>query len=120
MTGERFTAADRLRHAREFSRVYQRRARVSDQLLIVNGCENEFERARLGLSVSRRVGNAVERNRWKRLIRETFRTARADLPAGIDFVVSPRRGAEPDFAAVRHSLISLARRLQRKLGREQS
>ena len=53
--------------------------------------------ARLGLSVSSRIGNAVIRNRWKRRLREAFRQvrARAALPAGNDFVIVVRSGAVP-------------------------
>jgi len=51
------------------------------------------ERRKLGVTVGRRVGNAVARNRLKRRIREWFRTARAALPAGSDTVVIARRDA---------------------------
>ncbi len=48
---------------------------------------------RIGLTVSRRVGGAVLRNRIKRRIREWFRTHRELLPSGVDLVVIARRGA---------------------------
>ena len=69
-------------------------------MLVVQGCANGLPHTRLGLSVSRRVGNAVLRNRWKRIIREAFRTQRDELPVGLDLVVRPRRGATPVFADV--------------------
>ncbi|NDH95806.1 MAG: ribonuclease P protein component, partial [Planctomycetia bacterium] len=46
--------------------------------------------SRLGLSVSRRVGHAVVRNRWKRRLRDVFRRLRERLPAGLDIVVVVR------------------------------
>lgn len=48
---------------------------------------------RIGLTVSRRVGNAVLRNRIKRRVREWFRMHREELPRGVDLVVIARRGA---------------------------
>ena len=55
--------------------------------------------ARLGLVVSRRVGNAVARNRVKRVCRECFRLRVVAIPEGIDLVVIARSGAaELDFA----------------------
>jgi ribonuclease P protein component len=101
----------------DFARVYRRRCSVADDVLIVHGAKNELDTPRLGLTVSRKVGGAVTRNRWKRAIREAFRLLREDLPEGIDLVVTPRRGAEPGAEPVRDSLVRLARRVERKLAR---
>lgn len=114
---ERFPRKYRLRTRTDFDRVYQNDAFAADDTLVVRGCENGLPYPRLGLSVSRRVGNAVVRNRWKRLIREAFRKSRAELPAGLDFVFRPRRGAEPDYAAISESLPKVARQLAKRLRR---
>ena len=108
-----------LHHRKEadFQRVYATRVYAADDVLVVNGCENGLTHPRLGLSVSRKVGNAVVRNAWKRRIREAFRLSLAELPAGIDFVVRPQKEAALDFHAITRSLPELAARIARKLAR---
>jgi ribonuclease P protein component len=115
MSDLRFPKRLRLLRGGQFDRVYRRCRAASDAVLLVHGDTNALGYPRLGLSVSRKVGKAVVRNRWKRSIREAFRLSRATLPAGIDLVVSPRRGASPDPDRVRDSLARLARRVQRRL-----
>ena len=75
--------------------------------------------ARLGLAVSRRAGNAVVRNRIKRLVREAFRTRPRLFPPGIDVVVSPADSvAARDLERVASSLGNLSRRIAERLARE--
>ncbi len=114
----RFPKQVRLRKQAEFDRVFGSNAYAADDVLVVNGNSNDDGVTRIGLSVSRRVGNAVVRNRWKRLIREAFRTQQNDLPKGLDLVARPRRGATPELAAIRRSLRSLAERIERRLAKD--
>ena len=114
---ERFTAQFRLRNDRDFQRVYRRRCVASDDLLVVHSCENELGFPRLGLSVSRKVGGAVVRNRWKRLLREAFRLQKRRLPVGVDLVVAPRVGATAELSAIMESLVGVSRRAAKKLTR---
>lgn len=113
---QRFRPADRVRRRADFDRVYQQSAYAADDALVLRGCVNGLPHSRLGLAVSRQVGSAVVRNRWKRLIREAFRCHRGELPAGLDLVVRPRRGASPVLADIHMSLVRLSHRLARRLG----
>lgn len=118
MGDQRFLPKYRIRRGCDFQRAYRRRLTVSDQRLLVFGCENGLAHPRLGLSVSRKLGGAVVRNRWKRLIREAFRLSRPELPEGVDLVVIPRQGVEPVLSQLLESLPRLAGRVASKLERD--
>jgi ribonuclease P protein component len=81
----------RLSRSAEFDRVYrQGRATANRHLALYTFANASAERPRLGLSVSRKVGGAVERNRVKRLLREAFARLEQSLPPGQDLVIVAR------------------------------
>ena len=85
----------RLSRSAEFERVYrQGRSSANRHLVLYTFPNPSVEHPRLGLSVSRKVGGAVERNRVKRLLREAFDHARDDLRPGHDLVVVARPEAK--------------------------
>lgn len=110
MSEQTFPRRLRLRSPAEFTRILQSGRVVADDCLVVHLAPNPGGPLRLGLSIPRRTGNAVVRNRWKRLIREVFRRQPGGEPRGWDLVVRPRRGARCEFAAVARSLPHLIRR----------
>jgi ribonuclease P protein component len=120
MADHSFSKQMRLRSRGEFRRVYERRCSVGDDLLRLVGELSDLPHPRIGLSVSRQLGNAVARNRWKRLLRESFRLSREKLPEGLDFIVIPRGAGEPELKALQKSMIDLAWRLRKRLQKDQS
>lgn len=114
----RFRPQQRLRTPAEFERVYRARVTAADGLMVLYGLPNDGPHVRLGLSVSRKVGNAVVRNRWKRILREAFRLQTANLPPQTDLIVVARRPEPPTLAEAIASLVRLggdvARRLEQR------
>jgi len=83
----------RVRRAGDFAALRQASGRLGGRCFSVRYRPNGLDHARLGLAISKRVSKrAVERNRIKRLLRESFRRARAQLPP-IDLVVMAREAA---------------------------
>ena len=85
----------RLSRSAEFDRVYREGRSHAGRHLVLYSFprEDDGEPPRLGLSVGRKVGGAVERNRVKRMLREAFWASEDSLPAGHDFVVVARASA---------------------------
>lgn len=112
---ERFPKSVRLVSQLDFDRVFHEGVMASDSVLVIHAVRGKQPWTRIGLSVSKRVGNSPTRNRWKRLIREAFRRQKTELPLGIDMVVRPKRGSVPDYELVFKSILKLAMQLDRKL-----
>jgi len=114
---QKFPRQMRLSQARQFQAAFAGRRSVSDAHLVVYAVANELPFPRLGMTVGRRHGPAVVRNRWKRLVREAFRLCQQELPTGVDLVVLPRAAGEAQLATVQQSLVQLAQQAARKLKR---
>ncbi|RME51856.1 MAG: ribonuclease P protein component [Deltaproteobacteria bacterium] len=83
----------RLRRRAEFTRLSRKGKRKSSPHFLLLFQRNDLGYNRLGITVSRRIGNAVRRNRLKRRIREFFRTHQARFPQGRDMNFIARKGA---------------------------
>jgi ribonuclease P protein component len=82
--------------------------------MTVHGAANELGHPRLGVIVTRRMGGAVKRNRWKRLLREAFRLSQGELPA-LDFVCIARAEKPPPLTELKSSLVQLASRIESRI-----
>ena|SRR5436190_24097028 len=113
-----FGAHEHLRRPQDFRRVFDRRRSTADGRLIVYACENGLPHLRLGLSVSRKFGSAVRRNRLRRLYREAFRLTRQELPTGLDLVLVPRGAEPPTLEQLKRSLPRLIRQVAARIARD--
>jgi ribonuclease P protein component len=87
-----FSKKKRLASNKQFEAVLARKVRVANGLLVLYAAENDCGYPRLGISVGKSCGGAVERNRLKRLLREAFRQSQDRIPSGFDYLlmISPQ------------------------------
>jgi len=114
----RFRPHEHLRRPSDFRRVYDARRSASNDWLIVYAAPNERSYSRLGMSVSRKYGGAVQRNRLRRLYRESYRLSRAKLPTGLDLVLIPRGTSAPTLADLLEAMPKLIEKVSKKIARD--
>ena len=107
----RFSKTLRVRRSDEFTFAIRRGACAADGVLVLFAVASEENSpSRLGITVPKKTGNAVMRNKWKRLIRESFRTQVDRIPTGYDYIVRPKKNAVLDWTAIQKSIPRLARK----------
>ena len=94
----------------DFQRVYKKGRSYANKYLVMYLLENNQEMNRLGISVSKKVGNSVVRHRITRLIRESYRLHENIFNSGLDIVVLARTGASSvTYAEAESALLHLAK-----------
>ncbi len=88
---ETLTRAERLRRRKDYERVYREGKRLNLSYLKIVLAPNTLGYCRLGLSVSRKFGKAVKRNRAKRILREVFRRHKGIFPPSHDIIFMPKQ-----------------------------
>jgi ribonuclease P protein component len=111
----RLSRRERIRKRRDFLLAQERGYRFVCDTMIVLLRKNDYGCNRLGITASKKVGNAVKRNRVKRWVREVFRYMKRELDGGIDLVVIARRTApESGLKKIKDDLHSVLLRKRRK------
>ena len=97
MDRQTFGKVERIRKKRDYLTVYQQGVRSHSNHFTVIAHRNPSGKRRLGITVGKKVGNAVKRNRLKRLLREFFRLHKEQFPPARDIVIMAKwtRGGMP-------------------------
>lgn len=88
---EKFPKTDRILKRDVFRRVYEQGRKLQARYFTAFVLPNLGERSRLGITTTRKIGNSVERNRARRLVREAFRKNKWLVPRGVDIVINVKR-----------------------------
>lgn len=112
---ERLSYSQRLHDPKEFQKVYAAQTVIHAPKVVVFFCPNGTNAARLGVSVGTKHGNAVQRNRIKRVFRAAYRQTQGLLPPGYDYVLVPRKGVKNYASAdIRAALEKMAKDMRAK------
>ena len=79
-----------LRRKSDFSSIYKKGKSVGDRYVVLFYKKNGLPYNRMAFLASKKVGNSVQRNRARRLMKESFRLMDSDIPTGYDFIVIAR------------------------------
>ena len=113
-----FPRTDRLTSRRQFRAVYDNGRRVRGRCVTVFGLANQLDRCRVGFTVTRKLGNAVQRNRIKRVLREICRLARVSSTGSLDLVVNAHHSFRDHASTeVERDLLQCVTRLTRGAAR---
>ena len=88
---EKFPKTDRILKRDVFRRVYEEGRKIQSRYFTAFVLTKQTPRARIGITATRKMGNSVQRNRARRLVREAFRKNKWLVPHGVDIVINVKR-----------------------------
>ncbi|HIZ60065.1 MAG TPA: ribonuclease P protein component [Candidatus Dorea faecipullorum] len=102
--------SESLKKNKDFQTVYKKGKSLANSYLVMYILKNETQRNRLGISVSKKVGNSVVRHHLTRLVRESYRLSEEHFQCGYDIVVIVRTSAkEKNYHEIESALIHLGK-----------
>ena len=103
--------SDSLKKNNEFQRVYRKGTSQANRYLVMYVLDNQYMKNRLGISVSKKVGNSVVRHRLTRLIRESYRLNEEKFDRNLDIVVIARNSAKDrSYQEIESAFMNLAQK----------
>jgi len=101
----------------EFRKIYNSRMSVANRNMVLYFLSNDKEVSRFGFTVSKKIGNAVTRNRIRRLLGEVCRLNKEKFPSGYDYILMARRGIVGlNFFQIEEGLLELLDKIKTKRG----
>lgn len=102
--------SESLKKTKDFQNVYNKGKSFANSYLVMYVLDNGLEKNKIGISVSKKVGNSVVRHRLTRLIRESYRLSEEHFQSGYDIIVIARKSAkEKGYHDIESALIHLGR-----------
>ncbi|HEX8185909.1 MAG TPA: ribonuclease P protein component [Blastocatellia bacterium] len=112
---EKFPKTDRILKRDSFKRVYGEGRKIQARHFTAFVLPNSGGRPRIGITATRKMGNSVERNRARRLVREVFRKNKWLVPPGVDIVINVKRSlAEANYSDLEGDFITFLERAGNK------
>jgi ribonuclease P protein component len=112
---QKFPKTDRILKRDVFRRVYEEGRKIQARHFIAFVLRNSGGKPRIGITATRKMGNSVERNRARRLVREVFRKNKWLVPQGVDIVINVKRSlAEASYRDLEGDFITFLERASNK------